>query len=129
MSQVVDISKIGLSGDEIKMLLHIRDHGPVSLSSMHESPIITTLFHRQLLELTFSEQFPQRSIGTVPFICNAVQINDSGRQYLNRYNEAKKERSAEWIRYIITTFIAILALILSAIALGSELGLIQLVPT
>ena len=40
---------------------------------------------------------------------------------------SKKERNA-WIRYIITTVISLLAIIISAIALLSELGLIQLRP-
>ena len=49
------------------------------------------------------------------------RITPLGQDYLAYITTRRKEKNAEWIRYIITTAIAVAALIISIIALTAEL--------
>lgn len=54
-----------------------------------------------------------------------IDLTDSGKCYFEKRADISHEKKVEWIRYIITTAIAIAAIILSGIALAAQLGLIQ----
>lgn len=73
-----------------------------------------------------------RSMGYVTYrknpdgrICE-INLTDSGKCYFEKKKDISHEKRVEWIRYIITTVIAALALIIAAIALAAQLGLVQL---
>lgn len=55
-----------------------------------------------------------------------ISLTDSGKCYFERKMDLTSEKRIEWIRYIITTAIAVLALVVAAISLAAQLGLIQL---
>ena len=72
-----------------------------------------------------------RSMGYVTYsknpdgrICE-INLTDSGKCYFEKKKDISHEKRIEWIRYIITTVIAALALIIAAIALAAQLGLVQ----
>lgn len=58
-----------------------------------------------------------------------LQITIDGQAAIERYDKECKQRKRDLIRYSITTAIAALALILAAISLAAQLGLIQLPAT
>lgn len=58
-----------------------------------------------------------------------IDLTDSGKCYFERKMDMEHEKLMENIRYAITTIIAILALVLAAISLAAQLGLIQLPAT
>ena len=53
-----------------------------------------------------------------------IELTDDGKCYFERKAEQRRKEMTEWIRYGITTAIAIMALVLAAISLAAELGLI-----
>ena len=55
-----------------------------------------------------------------------VKITEQGKMILFDAKSQKRSKRAEWIRYIITTVIAALALVLAGISLAAQLGLISL---
>lgn len=69
-----------------------------------------------------------RSMGYVTYSRNPdgriyeINLTDSGKCYFEKKKDISHEKRVEWIRYIITTLIAILALIIAAISLSAQLG-------
>lgn len=57
-----------------------------------------------------------------------IKLTDAGKCYFENKKDKSREKRAEWIRYIITTVIAIFALLIAAISLAAQLGLLQLQP-
>lgn len=55
-----------------------------------------------------------------------IHLTPKGRYYLEKIAEEKTEKRIEWIRYLITTIISVIAIILSAISIASQIGLIKL---
>lgn len=55
-----------------------------------------------------------------------IHINKAGITYPTDAAEKKREKRVEMIRYVITTVIAVLALVLAGISLAAQLHLIQL---
>ena len=56
----------------------------------------------------------------------SILLTDSGRCYFERKSDIDAEKKAEWIRYAITTAIALIALVIAGVSVLSELGLIEL---
>ncbi len=55
-----------------------------------------------------------------------IRLTDAGKCYFEKKVDRDREKRIENIRYIITTAIAVLALVLAGISLAAQLGLIQL---
>ncbi|MCM1236135.1 MAG: hypothetical protein NC489_39125 [Ruminococcus flavefaciens] len=111
----LDFDKIALSGRERKLLKKIaKNH--VLLSEKN-----TAVFGR-LQHFRFAHSFQDTNSEHT----NKIAISDRGRDYLAFINAKASKSRAEWIRYIITTAIAVLALVLAGISLAAQLGLIQL---
>ena len=72
-------------------------------------------------------QMNREAIAEKPIPFNMpLQITIDGQAAIERYDKERKQRKRDFIRYSITTAIAALALILAAISLAAQLGLIQL---
>jgi hypothetical protein len=60
-----------------------------------------------------------------PYEQSTLELTNKGRAYVqNRRRDNRKTRN-EWIRYIITTVIAVVALYLSIIATAHQLGAVE----
>lgn len=57
-----------------------------------------------------------------------ISLTPAGKRYFEDKADISHEKRVQNIRYIVTTIIAALALILSGISLAAQLGLIQLPP-
>lgn len=55
-----------------------------------------------------------------------ITLTDAGKCYFENKADKDHEKRIENVRYLITTAIAILALVLAGISLAAQLGLIQL---
>lgn len=114
----MDFDKIVLSKKELKTLERIDREKEVLLSEIDED-VFKRLYHFHLVTHQ-SRDHPEK--GVVSF----TAIRDEGHDYLMYINGKKAVERKNDVRYGITTFIAILALVLSGVALAAELGLIKL---
>ncbi|MEN6568284.1 MAG: hypothetical protein ABFC57_18520 [Veillonellales bacterium] len=96
---------IVLSKDEIKSLKKLEKSGDMPLPNDIAKPLNKYNFVYQCSD-------EQDSLGQQ--IHNGkYQINDNGKRYLIYHNKTNKTKMIEWIRYLITTAIAVIALIIS----------------
>ena len=77
----------------------------------------------RLVRLEFAEKLVSPYEGKVSYI---IRGTGRGADYLMYRKRVSHKERVEWIRYIVTTVIAIVAIILAGISLASELGLILL---
>lgn len=115
MKRGVDITRIALSRAEIKKLRWISKREPVCEDVLEEDNTAQRLYHRGLIERTYSDRYPytQPPYGIIEIPHNAFQLSDEGWQYLNRAREQDSERR-------ITRFIAIWGAITGTISLLIE---------
>lgn len=94
-----------LSKAEIKTLKKLNKSGDIPLPN----DIAITLYKNNFVYQCSDEQ---DSLGQQ--IHNGkYHINDNGKRYLIYHNKTNKTKMIEWIRYLITTAIAVIALIIS----------------
>lgn len=55
-----------------------------------------------------------------------ISLTPKGKCYFEEQADQDSNKRAEWIRYLITTIISVIAIILSAISLAAQTGLIKL---
>lgn len=93
MGTKIDITQIALSRAEIKKLRWISKHEPVDERIIEKCPCVQRLYERGLIERCYSERFPytEPPYGVIEIPCNAFQLSDAGRQYLNRRREIESE--------------------------------------
>jgi len=114
----MDFDKIALSKEEFKTLQRIDKEKEILLSEIDE-PVFRRLYHFRFVTHQ-SIDHPEK--GHVSF----TAIRDEGHDYLMYIKGVKSAKRKDNIKYGITTLIAILALVLSGIALAAESGLIKL---
>lgn len=118
-----------LTKAEYKLLEEIGKVGHISV----ENPKVETeeckaLYRYGLLQTADLPCYPSEIDGEYTSI-NSLSITMEGVQYLRYAKAESKRRMGELVRYLVTTVIAILALVLSAISIAAQLGLIRLPST
>lgn len=99
----------------------------IQISHLHEMGVPQDIDANQIIEVLKSMGYVEISQGIGGPRC--VSLTASGKCYFERKMDLTAEKRVERIRYIITTAIAVLALVLAAISLAAQLGLIKLPPT
>ena len=110
----MDFNQIVLSRAEIKALKNLQ-----KWNVLFENDKKAAAALNRLVKLEFAQKFKAVHEGKISYI---IRGTNRGADYL-MYQ--RKERAA-WIRYIITTVIAVIAIIIAGISLAAELGLLQL---
>lgn len=84
---------------------------------------LTRLLNLDFVSFYHVDEVGHRAFGT-KFI--AVHIEEPGINYCLMKRQSNRKELSAWIRYIITTVIAIFALLIAAISLAAQLDLLQL---
>lgn len=114
MSKTNDFITIVLNKDETKCLKKLNK---LKSKSKIENNIMTSLLDYSLIQQVITGQ---DNYGD-PTTDGSCVINDRGKRYLIYLKQNSKPSRVEWIRYGITTIIAIAALIVSIIALKIQI--------
>jgi hypothetical protein len=114
MSKTNDFNTIVLAKEELKCLKKINKS---KIPSVINQDIMFSLVDYSLIKQVITGQ---DDYGT-PITDGSCEINDKGKRYLIFLKQKARPSKAEWIRYGITTIIAIAALIVSIIALKTQL--------
>ena len=118
-----------LSKAELRLLNKINRTGSISLDDTRtETADCKALYRYGLLQTADLSCYPPQKDG-IYSKANSLSITQDGIQYLRLVKKESKKQVGYWVRYTITTLIAVCALILSAISIAAQLGLIQLLPT
>ena len=119
---MVDINQIELKKKELQALEAVDQQGCVSDEVMDSYPY-DYLLRLDLLEHGYSAKYPYEDVpGVLSIPENVLQLSDPGRLFLARKRETRRSKRIEWVRYIITTGIAIAALIVAIVSLVKQAG-------
>lgn len=116
-------SEINLSRVEYRLLSKLYKHRRNQLVFKRHPPGLS-----RLSELNFASYRRVDASGKISFSGTmvAVHIEPPGENYWLGQHAKRKDRAIEWVRYVVTTTIAIAALIIATISLLAQLGLLQL---
>lgn len=110
----VDITKVSLSKPELRKLKFIAKSELIERKLFDQDEVISRLSNRGLIEFTCSDKFGYDHIeGILGVMPNSISLSDAGQQYLNRTTSLTKKERIEWVRYLVTTAIALAAFIKS----------------
>lgn len=123
---MTDFEKIYLSRKELKLLKRIHNKGIWQRDPRVNSEEFKALRSYGMLDICTKETFPPNLDEYGNHDQNAFCTVLSVSRYFIYLKNKRKDRQEQSRRYWITTAISILAIIISGIALLSELGLIQL---
>ena len=112
----VDFNQIEITASELRLLKQLAG-GPRIKSDRFERLIRFGLAR---------EMFVVQTPGGMPVSGDTVEIDDPGRDYLIFVAAKKHDKKVEWIRYVITTVIAVAAIVIASIALLSQLQILEL---
>ena len=119
MSKTDDFNTIVLDKNELRCLRKLNKSKTKNLIS---PDIMHSLLDYSLIRQVITGQDGYGS----PITDGSCLINDRGTRYLIYLKQKAKPSKAEWIRYGITTVIAIAALIVSIIALKAQIPVTDL---
>ena len=92
------------------------------LKKLRRGGILLTDSNRPALDRLLRLGLARPGFDPLPEKCRRVFLSDLGSDYLAFLDARRSEHRTETIRYCITTVIAVLALVLSAISLAAQLG-------
>lgn len=106
-----------LSKEELQLLKSISRTGSIWLDDPRARTDECTALHRYgLVQTADLPCYPKKQQSIYSQI-NSFSISEAGRQYLRRVERDSFQNRMMWVRYLITTGIAVLALILSIISI------------
>lgn len=114
-----------LPSDALDALIEIEKAGILSDENCSQYPH-SFLLEIGLIERCWDNSFAHRVVRDITIPLNALQLTNAGRLQLAWHRARKSEKDTEEKRYRITTAIAVVALIISLLALAGQLGLLQL---
>ena len=117
MQKTYEVEQIALSKVEFRALKEVARQGCVSDEVMGVYPY-DYLLRLSLLEHGYSDQYPYVTPQSeVEIPRNVLTVSDPGRLFLAYRDGLKSSRKIEWIRYLVTTGIAVAALLVAIASL------------